>query len=131
MLEDKTYREWTKEFNPNGSLYEGDWEKGSKIKFIGPDENGAEGGMLSEVYENIPNEYVSIKHIGMIVNGVEDTTSEMVTSWVPAFENYTFKDGENNTTDLFVEMDSNEEYTEMFKGLWPKALDKLKEICER
>lgn len=33
MLDDKTYREWTTEFNP-GSYYEGDRKEGSEIRFL-------------------------------------------------------------------------------------------------
>jgi len=28
-------------------------------------------------------------------------------------------------------MDSNEEYAEMFEGMWPNALQKLKELAEK
>lgn len=86
MLADKTYREWTKAFAPR-SYYEGSWEKGSKIRFIDPDQNA---GMVSEIAENKPNEFVSIRHIGIIENGIEDITSEKVKKWAGASENYTF-----------------------------------------
>jgi hypothetical protein len=48
----------------------------------------------------------------------------------PAFENYTFKE-KNGTTEVIVEMDINDEYKEMFEGMWPKALQKLKELAEK
>ena len=55
-LNDKsTYEYWTSAFNPT-STYEGSWEKGSKIHFVGTDENGKKGGMVSEVAENKPAE---------------------------------------------------------------------------
>ena len=76
MLNDVTYREWTTEFNP-GSHYKGSWEEGSKILFVGPDENG-EGamGMVSRIKENRKYEFISIEHLGILKDGVEDTTSE-------------------------------------------------------
>src|SRR5688572_4275671 len=49
MLKDATYREWTSAFNPHGSWYEGSWEEGSTIRFLGPDENGQVGGMVSRI----------------------------------------------------------------------------------
>jgi glucose-1-phosphate thymidylyltransferase len=52
------YESWTALFNPT-STYEGTWEKGSKILFIGVDENGAKGGMVSIIAENKPQEFVS------------------------------------------------------------------------
>ena len=128
MLNDATYRQWTKSFDPN-SYYEGSWQKGSKIKFLGPAENGKTSGMFSEIAENIPYEFVSIKHLGIIKDGVEDTTSEEAKSWSPAFENYTFKDN-GGKTELLIEMDADEKYSGMFNEMWPKALKRLKELCE-
>jgi uncharacterized protein YndB with AHSA1/START domain len=130
MLDDEPYREWTKVFS-EGSRFEGSWEKGSKILFLGPDpETGEEGGMVSRIADNIPYEFLSIEHLGIIVNGVEDTTSEEAAKWTPAFENYTFteKDG---VTELLVDMDINDEYVDMFNKMWPDALGRIKEIAER
>lgn len=129
MLEDATYREWTEPFNP-GSYYKGDWREGSKMLFLGPDPNGGgEGGMVSVVRVNRPKEFLSIEHLGLVKGGVEDTTSEEVKKWMPAFENYTFRDKDNGT-EVLVEMDTNDEYKEMFEGMWPKALERLKELAE-
>ena len=128
MLEDKTYRIWTEAFS-KGSHFIGDWSKGSKILFLGPNENGEMGGMVSRIKENKKYEFISIEHIGMVQDGKEDTTSEAIKVWAGSLENYTFKD-KNGATEILVEMDSNEEYAEMFTGMWPKALQKLKEISE-
>ena len=130
MLDDKSYREWTTAFN-EGSYYKGSWEKGSKILFLGPDpESGEEGGMVSRIAENKPYEYISIEHLGIVHNGVEDTTSEEAKKWAPAFENYTFneKDGK---TEVLVDLDIDEKEAEMFSKMWPEALKKLKGIAER
>jgi len=129
MLEDKTYRIWTEAFS-KGSHFIGDWSKGSKILFLGPNENGEMGGMVSRIKENKKYEFISIEHIGMVQDGKEDTTSEAIKVWAGALENYTFKD-KSGTTEILVEMDSNEEYAEMFSSMWPKALQKLKEISEK
>ena len=77
MLEKESYKEWTTAFDPTSS-YEGSWEKGSKMKFISTT-NG--DGMISEIAENIPYKFISIKHLGEIHNGVEDTTSDKVKTW--------------------------------------------------
>lgn len=130
MLDDATYREWTKPFN-EGSRYEGKWESGSEIRFIGVDENGKEsGGMYSKIKEARPYEFVSIEHLGLITEtGEVDTESEEVKKWTPAFENYTFND-KGGETEVFVEVDVPDEWKEMFNDTWPKALAKLKEIAE-
>lgn len=128
MLEDKTYRAWTEAFTP-GSHYIGDWSKGSKILFLGPGQNGEMGGMVSRIKENKLHEFISIEHLGIVQDGKEDTTSEAVQAWAGAHENYSFSEKDGVTT-VAVEMDSNEEYSEMFNGMWPKALQKLKELAE-
>lgn len=129
MLDKATYREWTKAFSPGG-YYKGSWEKGSKIVFIGPDpETGKEGGMVSQVVENKPYEFISIQHLGIVKDGVEDTTSEEARKWTPAFESYSFKE-EGGVTEVLVDMDSAEEMAEEFSQMWPKALQRLKEIAE-
>ena len=129
MLEDKTYRIWTEVFS-KGSHYIGDWSKGSKILFLGPNENGEMGGMVSRIKENKLYEYISIEHLGVVENGKEDTTSDAVKQWAGSLENYTFKN-KDGKTELLVDMDINDEYKEMFEGMWPKALQKLKEISEK
>jgi hypothetical protein len=129
MLEDKTYREWTSAFNP-GSHYKGDWSKGSRMLFLGPDpKTGEEGGMVSRIAENRPYEFISIEHLGILANGVEDTTSEEAKKWTPAYENYSFEE-HDGVTKLSVDMDSATSYVEMFKKMWPDALQKLKTLAE-
>ncbi|MBP8003364.1 MAG: SRPBCC domain-containing protein [Chloroflexi bacterium] len=130
MLDDQPYREWTKAFN-EGSYYKGSLEKGSKILFLGPDPNtGVEGGMVSRIAENELYEFISIEHLGIVQNGVEDTTSEVARKWAPAFENYTFHD-KDGATELLVDMDVEAEYAQMFNEMWPKGLEKLKELIEK
>lgn len=129
MLSDKTYREWTEPFQ-KGSYFEGSWDKGSSIKFLAPDENGKLSGMISEISENRPYEFISIKHLGVVQNGVEDTTSDEAKSWSGALENYTLKET-NGITQVLIDTDSDDKYKDMFNQMWPKALQKLKEIAER
>ena len=129
MLDDEPYREWTSTFNP-GSYYKGDWSRGSKMLFLGPDpETGQEGGMVSRIAENRPYEYISIEHIGIIQNGIEDTTSEDARKWAPAFENYAFKE-KDGATEVLVDVDVEDEHAEMFNKMWPEALQRLKKIAE-
>lgn len=130
MLEDATYRIWTEAFTP-GSHYVGDWSQGSKILFLGPDPNtGALGGMVSRIAENRLHEFISIEHLGMIHGGVEDTTSDAVKAWAGAHENYTLK-AHGHATEVLVDIDIAEDFKEMFEDMWPKALQKLKELAEK
>jgi uncharacterized protein YndB with AHSA1/START domain len=130
MLDDKTYRQWTEAFSP-GSHYKGDWNKGSKILFLGPGEKG-DSGMVSRIKENRKHEYISIEHLGMVLDGKEDTSSEETKAWVGALENYTFKE-KNGSTELLIDLTGNfaDEFATMFEDMWPTALKKLKEITEK
>lgn len=123
-----TYEQWTAEFNPT-STYEGNWNKGEKMYFVGTDENGKRGGMISEIAENIPAEFVSIKHIGMLDGETEITSGEQVDPWAGSLENYAFQES-NGITTVTVEMDTAEDYMDYFNGTWPKALKTLKKIAE-
>lgn len=119
-----SYERWTATFC-EGSRYEGSWEAGTPIRFCGP--NG--DGMVSEIAEHRPGEFVSIRHLGMVNDGVEDTTSEAVRAWAPCFENYTFTD-EAGGTRVRVEVDVFGTYEDWMNEVWPKALLALKSVCE-
>jgi hypothetical protein len=124
MLEPDTYNKWTEAFT-EGSYYEGSWDKGAKIRFLSPSGEG----MVAVIAENRKYDFISIKHLGYIKGGVEDTESPEVKAWAPAYENYTFTETAG-VTEVKVDVDSNEEFEKMFKDIWPKALVKLKQICE-
>lgn len=128
MLAEKTYQEWAAEFNPT-SRYRGAWNKGSKILFIGTSKDGTEEGMVSRIKENIPNKFLSIEHIGLLQGDKEITTGKEVEGWAGSLENYTFTATKGGTL-LVVEMDANNDYKSYFEETWPKALMKLKTICE-
>ncbi|MEZ4968951.1 MAG: SRPBCC domain-containing protein [Flavobacteriaceae bacterium] len=124
----KTYEDWTALFNPT-STYEGSWDKGSKMMFVGTDEQGKKGGMIAVIAENIPNKFISIKHYGILENGLEILDGPKVEGWTGSLENYTFSET-NGVTAITVEVDANEEYINYFDEAWPKALNKLKELSE-
>lgn len=130
LLDDATYREWTSVFNPQGSYYKGNWKQGTKMLFLGPDEHGKLGGMVSRIKENRPHEYLSIEHIGIFQDGKEDTTSEVAKKWIPAFECYTLRENDRKT-EVLIDMDTADEYMNMFQEMWPKALRKLKQLAEK
>lgn len=129
MLDKQHYSEWTSAFNP-ASRYEGSWEKGSKIIFIGEDQDGKKGGMVSRIKENILNEFVSIEHLGILEGDREITSGPKVEPWAGGLENYSFTEQDGKTL-VSVEMDSNEEYRNYFEQTYPKALNLLKSVCER
>jgi len=124
MLEPSTYEQWTSEFC-EGSHFKGSWAQGERMQFLAP--NG--DGMSSVIAENRLHEYVSIRHLGEIAGGVEDLSSEKVRSWAPAYENYTFSDVPGGT-EVRVSVDVTPEYEGYMLQTYPKALHRLKMLCE-
>ena len=129
-----TYEQWTAMFNPT-STYEGSWDKGSKILFIGVDDKREKGGMVSRIAENIPNQFVSIQHYGLVKADKEITEGPEVEKWANGFENYSFEentgpDGYRGTI-VTVDLDTTEDFIDYMSDTYPKALDMLKELCEK
>jgi len=125
----ETYEQWTAEFNPT-STYEGSWKKGSKIYFVGTDKNGKRGGMVSEIADNIPFRFVSIRHYGILDGDHEITEGAEVEKWAGGLENYSFQEN-NGVTTVTVESDATEDFLDYFNSTWPKALNKLKDLVEK
>jgi uncharacterized protein YndB with AHSA1/START domain len=129
LLGESTYREWTKAFDAN-SRYVGDWQKGSLMRFLGNDESGHTLGMLSRVRENRQNAFVSLEHLGMIKGTQDITTGPEIESWAGGLENYMITPvGSQVRFDVWL--DSNQQFKDYFLKTWPKALQLLKETCER
>jgi hypothetical protein len=120
-----TYPVWTAVF-AEGSAVETDWKKGSKALFL--DGNGS--GMVSEIAENIPYKFLSIRHLGEIVKGKEYTDSEKVKEWAGAYENYTLTEVDGKT-EWLTEIDVTEEFGDYFDKTWPVAMEKVKELAEK
>lgn len=76
------------------------------------------------------NRFVSIEHLGILDGKNEITSGPAVDGWAGALENYSFRE-EGGKTIVSVAMDANEQFKSYFEQTWPKALQKLKEICEK
>lgn len=124
MIDPDGYRDWTSVF-AEGSYYEGSWQQGDTIRFLSPKGEG----IVAEIAEHRPNAFISIRHLGFTANGVDDFDSEAVRAWAPAYENYTFEPTATGTT-LTVELDVTEDFEKYMTDTWPKALDRLKALCE-
>lgn len=120
-----TYPQWTSVF-AEGSTVETDWQEGTKTLFL----DGKGNGMVSVIDRNIPNQFLSIRHLGELKNGVEDLNSESVQSWAGALENYTLKNLDGKT-ELLIEIDVTEDFKDYFLDTWPKALSRVKELSEK
>ena len=127
MIDTNHYKTWTAVFNET-SRYKGSWDKGSDIHFIGQDQEGNVGGMVSRIKENKMNQFISIEHLGLIQGEEIITEGPMVEIWAGALENYYFID-KGESTMLRVQMDTNEEFKGYFETTWQKAVEVLKTIC--
>jgi len=125
MIGAESYKRWASAF-AEGTYFEGSWEQGAKIKFLSPPSGD---GMVAEIAQNRNNEFISIRHLGFVSNGVEDTTSESVRAWAPTYENYTFTSVSAGTK-LVIELDVPSEWEEYMNEAWPKALALLKQLSE-
>lgn len=124
MLQSPTYERWTAAFC-EGSRFEGSWDEGQTMRFLGSDGLG----MVAEIAANRPGEFVSIRHLGMIKEGVENATSDAAGACAPSYENYTFT-AETGGTHLRVDCDDCGAGEDWMAQTWPKALLALKTICE-
>ncbi|GGC44822.1 hypothetical protein GCM10011386_41360 [Parapedobacter defluvii] len=133
MIGKETFKQWTSVFNPSsdyeGGDMEGTWQKGAKVLFVGTDKQGKREGMVGYIRENIPNRYISIEYVGILDGENEITEGPVAEDW-QGFENYAFE-GHNGSTTVTVDIDVNDQMVEYFRNTYPKALEKLREICER
>lgn len=128
MLEDASYREWTRPFQ-EGSFFEGSWTVHSVIRFVAPDDNGVLSGLIGRVVAKRTDEFVSVEYIGQVVDGVDDTDSELARSFAGMHENYSFSE-DGGVTTVTVDQDTTAEMVGMLSESWPKALDSLKALAE-
>ena len=119
-----TYEEWTAVF-AQGPTADTDWQEGSKVLF----HDGKGDGMIARIAKRRDNEFMGLQHLGMVIGGKEKTEGPEIDSWKGAEENYTLTE-ENGSTHLQVDMDITDDMLDYFDKIWPKALDKLKQMAE-
>ncbi len=125
LWDDAGYRAWTAAFAEGSYAKTDNWKEGTKVLFLDPQGRS----MVSMVAANKPNEFMSFKHLGEVKDGVEDTTSDAVKIWAGSTENYTLTEADGKTT-LAIQMDITPEFKEMFKKMWPNALQNVKQLAE-
>lgn len=126
MLNKETYEQWVSKSWPNSS-YDGKWEQGQKIKFVGPDGSGT----LAEMVEVKPYQSILARHIAVLgPGGTEDRTSDVAKGWIGTMEGYKFAEQQGKTT-VTVSIDTPPDWANMFEEGWPTALEELKRITER
>ena len=126
LWNEKTYSQWTYFFNPDSHMVT-DWQVGGKTYFT---DSSKKNGMVSTIDKMEKNKYLVFKHLGEMANGVEDTESEKVKIWSGSKEAYYLEENNGKTT-LKVEIDSDENYKDMFDNGFTKGLEIIKELSEK
>lgn len=124
MLDRDTYEQWTGAFH-EGSTYEGGWDEGAEIRFVGPAEDGGASGLVGTIVENRTAEFVSIRYDGEIDRGVVSRESPMV----GLRESYAFRERDGVTT-LTVELEVPDEWAPGMREMWGEAVKALKRLAE-
>ncbi len=124
MLSEKTYRQWVGAAWP-GSYFEGEWKEGETLCFF----NSEKSGTKAKLIEHRPYQFSRAEHVSCFDKGKEDTSSSIARSWIGCTESYAFSERNGHTT-VKVTMHVTADWVDMFNTDWPKALAKLKEICE-
>ena len=71
---------------------------------------------MGVIAENRKHEFVSIKHLGCVVKGVDDTESDEVKARAPAYENYTLTEVDG-CTELAVDIEVPSTYQAFFEEI--------------
>lgn len=124
LWDDITYRKWAGVFY-EGSYAVSDWNEGGKIHFLGPDG----GGMSSIIEKKILNEYMAFKHLGEVKDFKELPIDGKTQEWSGGMEIYRLT-SDDKFTDLVVQVDVVEKFSDYFKDAFPKALEIVKELSE-
>lgn len=124
LWDDYHYRIWTSVFC-EGSYMLTDWTEGSKVHFLSPDGRG----MYSRLEKNVENSSMHFVHLGEISENKELEITEEVSAWSGAREFYTLENFDTFSK-LKVLVDLDEKHANYFLDVFPKGLEKVKELAE-
>ncbi|EAS19048.1 hypothetical protein FNJ87_10490 [Nonlabens mediterrranea] len=124
LWDDHSYRDWVSVFFEGSYVVTDQWKEKSQVLFLGPDQNG----IYSMIEKHIPNKIMRFKHIGNVINGIEQDIDEETKKWSGARETYTLMDHATHHT-LVVEIDVLDEHLEFMKSTFPIALERIKQKC--
>jgi len=125
LWSDKTYSQWTYYFSPDSTMVT-DWQVGGKTYFT---DSSKKNGMVSTIEHIEEPKYLVFKHLGELHNGVEDVDSEKVKAWNGSLEAYYLEENKGKTI-LKIEVDSDDNFKEMFDNGFKKGLEVIKSLSE-
>lgn len=124
LWNENSYRDWASVFFEGSYAVSNNWEEGSKVLFLVPDQSG----IYSTIEVHIPNKTIKFKHIGNVLKGKEQLVDEDAKKWCGATEIYTLIEGIGYNT-LTVEIDVLNEHLDFMTSTFPKALERIKNNC--
>ena len=125
LLSPETFPIWAAAFMP-GSVAVTDWHEGGHALFL----DGKGNGMVSRIASHVTAEYITIEHVGVVVNGQEQYDTEEALAWRGAKESYFVAERDDITT-LIVESDVVTSYYDDMNENWDQALLIIKDLAER
>lgn len=125
LWNEETYPLWT-QFFMAGSQFKTDWKIDGKTYFLDAGGNGMVSTILSL---EVPKEVV-FSHLGMFINGEEDTKSKEVIEWSGAQEKYFLREIDADTTELRAIVHSSKDLEEMMNKGFNKGFELLKNLAE-
>ena len=124
LWDDKCYRDWGGVFYEGSYFVTDNWENGSQIMFLAPDQSG----IYSIIETHILNEIIRFKHIGSVLNGKMQPIDDATKKWSGATEAYSLREGSEFVT-LLVEIDVLDEHVAFMSAKFPIALERIKNNC--
>ncbi len=122
LWEDKTLRDWGNIID-EGLYMVGEMAEGNEVQFI-----SSEGlGVTSFVEKLIPHEYIAFKQVADTMDSGEQERDK---EWTGGTESYELIE-KNGITNLIVKIDVPPGLEEIFKGRFPKALERVKVLAEK
>lgn len=122
----ENYKKWASAFASNPT-YNGKWEEKEVIEFI----DIGTGGTKAILEKVQPCSLISARHFAIITpEGKEDRESDSAKKWNGTIEEYNLEE-KNQVTKLSIKIITHEDFSQMYEVCWPKALETLKELCEK
>lgn len=128
LMDKSVYPEWAKAWG-EGMTYRGEWKKGEHISFV----DKTQGGTKALVEDLQSPDFIKLKHVAMVNPQGEEVplSDDMMKKWIGTLEQYFLRRLADDQTQLEIVLQMDEAFQEMMDGAWPKALQYLKDLCER
>jgi hypothetical protein len=125
LLGSDTFPVWASAFSP-GTHVTTDWQEDSPAVFL----DSTDSGVVSRIASHVPNDHITIEHMGIVAGGKEDFDSEDAMAWRGLKESYFVSETDDITT-LIVESDTVDAYFDDADAQWDAAILLIKDLAEK